>query len=290
MTSVFRARVQRRRARLPVRATARSSFVPWAELRAAGASAIVRCWNSLDALGDCPDEHFDLILADSSGGQHRSDRIKPPSKKYVGSQVKVAREDFAGDGRDQVAWAAWSASWLTEALRVTRDGGSLLTFIDWRQLGVAMEAVQRGDWILRAVVPWDKGEGCARPIVGGFRSGQCEYVLWATRGAHRRRGTKALPGCLRFPVLQREKFHITGKPVDLMRTLVQVAPAGGWILDPFAGSGTTLVAAEHEGRRALGLERVSGYVAKGRERLQALHVERTRQPALPMTMLGALCD
>lgn len=55
-------------------------------------------------------------------------------------------------------------------------------------------------------------------------------------------------------------LHPTVKPVKLMRYLVRlVTPLGGTVLDPFAGSGTTLLAAEMEGFRALGAELNSEY-------------------------------
>jgi hypothetical protein len=47
---------------------------------------------------------------------------------------------------------------------------------------------------------------------------------------------------VRFPVLQKDKFHMTGKPSALMRRLVEVVPPGARILDPFMGSDTTGVA------------------------------------------------
>jgi len=54
--------------------------------------------------------------------------------------------------------------------------------------------------------------------------------------------------------------HPTVKPVDLMRYLVRlVCPMDGLILDPFAGSGTTLVAAQAEHCRAIGVEREEQY-------------------------------
>jgi site-specific DNA-methyltransferase (adenine-specific) len=50
--------------------------------------------------------------------------------------------------------------------------------------------------------------------------------------------------------------HPTVKPVELMRWLVRlVTPPGGLVLDCFAGSGSTLVAARLEGLRSIGVER-----------------------------------
>jgi hypothetical protein len=55
--------------------------------------------------------------------------------------------------------------------------------------------------------------------------------------------------------------HPTVKPVAVMRWLIRlVAPPGGVVLDPFVGSGTTLVAAREEGMAAVGIERDAGYV------------------------------
>lgn len=55
--------------------------------------------------------------------------------------------------------------------------------------------------------------------------------------------------------------HPTVKPTALMQWLVRlVTPPGGTVLDPFAGSGTTLVAAKAEGFRAVGIEREAEYV------------------------------
>jgi site-specific DNA-methyltransferase (adenine-specific) len=55
--------------------------------------------------------------------------------------------------------------------------------------------------------------------------------------------------------------HPTVKPVALMRWLVRlVTPPGGTVLDPFAGSGTTLIAATLEGFDAIGIEMTDDYL------------------------------
>jgi len=64
-------------------------------------------------------------------------------------------------------------------------------------------------------------------------------------------------------------FHPTVKPVDLMRWLVRlVTPPNGTVLDPFAGSGTTLVAARLEGFAAIGIEMTADYLPIIEGRLQ----------------------
>jgi site-specific DNA-methyltransferase (adenine-specific) len=55
--------------------------------------------------------------------------------------------------------------------------------------------------------------------------------------------------------------HPTVKPVSVMRWLVRlVTPPGGVVLDPFAGSGTTLVAALLESRNGIGVELTEDYI------------------------------
>lgn len=62
--------------------------------------------------------------------------------------------------------------------------------------------------------------------------------------------------------------HPTVKPLDLMRYLVRlVTPPGGTVLEPFAGSGTTLEACVMEGFYAIGIELTDEYLPLIRQRL-----------------------
>jgi DNA modification methylase len=71
-------------------------------------------------------------------------------------------------------------------------------------------------------------------------------------------------------------IHPTVKPVELMRWLVRlVTPTGGMVLDPFAGSGTTGIAAVLEDRLFLGIEQVPEYVDIACARLTHWATERT---------------
>ena len=88
---------------------------------------------------------------------------------------------------------------------------------------------------------------------GGFRS--------ETSGQHLTRRDGGDPS----PV---GNHHPTVKPLELMRWLVRlVTPPTGLVLDPFAGSGTTAIAALREGLSFIGIEREVEYVAIARARI-----------------------
>ncbi len=231
--------------------------------------------DSLSILPTLQPGSFDAVITDppySSGGTHTTTRMASTTTKYVqggceeGAAAK-GRIAFPGDNRDQRSWTLWCSLWLSSCLRLVRPGGYCLFFIDWRQLPAASDALQAAGWIWRGVVAWNKGLSARAPNVHYFRH-QCEYIVWGTNGAIDRKlaGRGPWPGCLNYPVLQSDKHHQTGKPTALLRQLVQVVPEGSIILDPFAGSGTTLVAAVSENRRAVGIEMTEHYtrVAKGR--------------------------
>jgi DNA modification methylase len=66
--------------------------------------------------------------------------------------------------------------------------------------------------------------------------------------------------------------HPTVKPVDLMRWLIRlVTPADGVVLEPFAGSGTTVEACLREGRRCIAVEREADYLLLIQQRVRRLN-------------------
>lgn len=189
----------------------------------------------------------------SSGGQFRGDRMQRTSTKYIqwGSPL---RPEFSGDNRDQRAYLAWSTVWLAEALRSATPGSPCCLFSDWRQLPTTSDAIQCGGWIYRGIVPWDKGGG-VRPSPPGRFTSQAEFVVWGSAGPMVDQPTVGfLPGIYKHAVRAADKFHIAGKPSRLMRDIVKICPPGGTVLDPFAGSGSTGVAALEMGRHFIGVE------------------------------------
>jgi site-specific DNA-methyltransferase (adenine-specific) len=66
--------------------------------------------------------------------------------------------------------------------------------------------------------------------------------------------------------LQADSGHPHAKPLDVLRPLLEAAPSGT-VLDPFMGSGSTLLAARQLGRRAIGIEISEEFCQRAVERL-----------------------
>ena len=225
--------------------------------------------------GDCmslmstmPDGSYDAVITDppyATGGTSSAARAQDPRVKYQSSTALKYYPTFANDCRDQRTHLMWSVRWMEQALRLTRPGGWLMVFSDWRQLPITSDALQIAGWTWRGIIPWDKTE-CCRPQLGTYRN-QAEYVLTATRGGIDKSVRLCPPGVVREPIRARDKLHLTGKPVPVMEHLMTILPSGSRILDPFAGSGTTLVAARNKGHTAVGIELSSDYHRIATDRL-----------------------
>ncbi|WP_031421399.1 DNA-methyltransferase [Xanthomonas euvesicatoria] len=212
---------------------------------------------------------FDALITDppyASGGLTAAARARSPSTKYCRDG---GHADFVGDERDQRSHLKWMHLWLSECARVLKDGAPVLLFTDWRQLPLTTDALQIAGFTWRGITVWDKTEG-VRPQLGRFRN-QAEYIVWGSKGnMPLDRRAPVLPGVIRESVRKADKHHLTGKPTELMRQLVRICEAGGRVLDPFAGSGTTLIAAQLEGYNWTGVEITRHYASSAISRLSEL--------------------
>lgn len=230
--------------------------------------------DALEWLRNLPPGEAGAVVTDppySSGGLHRGDRAGSSVTKYCKDKdFDPINDAFDGDNRDQRSFALWMSLWAEAALAATVRGGAFLCFCDWRQIGAVVDAVQVAGWVYRGIAVWHKPPGRSRPRMGGPWNDQ-EYVIWSTRGSVPSERAKAIgcrPGVIPCAT-PADKQHPTQKPVDIMRELVQYALPGELVIDPFAGSGTTGVAAVLEGRRFAGCESTSVYADLARSRIAA---------------------
>jgi site-specific DNA-methyltransferase (adenine-specific) len=141
-------------------------------------------------------------------------------------------------------------------------------FIDWRQLPSMTDALQWAGWLWRGTLVWDKIN--SRPQRGRFRQ-QAEFIVWGSNGhMPSDRAAPILPGVFRqvMPAMPK-RIHQTEKPLGVMRDIVRIVEPGGIILDPFAGAGTTVLAAKLEGYPSVGVELSRHYAGAAKERVEA---------------------
>lgn len=227
------------------------------------------CGDALREMQRMDDGVFDAILTDppyASGAMTKSGREQATSRKYTAGKGRCPYPDFAGDQMDQRSWGHFLRDVLREGLRVCKPGAVCVLTIDWRQLPALTDALQQAGWIWRGTAVWDKVN--SRPQKGRFRQ-QAEFLVWGSKGAlPLDRPVPVLPGVFAAAVEAKGRQHQTQKPLALMREVVKICVPGGRVLDPFAGSGTTLVAAREQGLDAVGIEAVPEIYRAAKARLE----------------------
>lgn len=132
---------------------------------------------------------------------------------------------------------------------------------------------------LRQVLVWHKpaDAGVVGSIIGFRRDAEPIYVvgIWPQRDVLWSSVLRSRMNQFRGHAAA-ETGHPHSKPVDLMRQLLGACPPG-IVLDPFMGSGSTLIAAKMHGRQSIGVEIEEHYCEIAAKRLQ--------QEVLPLEML-----
>lgn len=211
----------------------------------------------------------DAVITDppySSGGLHSGAKKRSTRSKYLGDDAKATQPEFEGDSKDQRANTLWTSYWLADSKTLAKPGAIIGLFTDWRQLPTMTDSLQMANVIWRGVFPWSKPNGRRTQ---GRLANTAEYFVWGTNGARALEQGATLAGHWVQNNVNRDKLHQTQKPLELMEYLCETAAPGQTILDPFAGSGTTLLAAANTGRKAVGVEMSEEYCEIIAKRLEA---------------------
>lgn len=215
----------------------------------------------------------------------------PPYNKQEtnhGWLVKAVKYKDASDKRDEAAYQEEQVAVLNELYRVMKPGGSF--FYNHKVRTVRGEMLHpimwlsKTDWSIRQEIVWD------RRIAGNIRGWRFwqvdERIYWlqkpACDGAKGKIGKELEPrhaklsSVWRFPP-ERDNPHPAPFPLILpVRAISAVMPdEKGLVIDPYCGSGTTLVAAKLLGHEWLGIDLSPEYLEMSRERLAKCEEERS---------------
>jgi len=115
--------------------------------------------------------------------------------------------------------------------------------------------------------------------------GNCEYglLLYRDKLPKFRNNGKMIFNCMDWPRdNESEKIHPTQKPIELLKMLIEIfTDPGDVVIDPVAGSCSTIVAAERIGRKGYGFEIKKEFYTKGKA-----WIEEERQTAAEIKELG----
>lgn len=192
---------------------------------------------------------LDRVMAESSADLVFTD--PPYGVSYEGGAgTRRKRERLAGDDGDIYA------AFIPLLAGVVDPRAALYLWFAGREARAASVALEEAGWTVRSLLVWNK----LNPHYGAYtaqylqRHEVCFY-------AHRRGASPQWFGPSNevsvWDIAQptRNELHPTQKPVDLARRALRNSSApGALVLDPFLGSGSTLVAGEEMGRRCYAVE------------------------------------
>lgn len=147
----------------------------------------------------------------------------------------------------------WFEKIVSECARILADGSHAYFFCADTTLP-DMQVLVRRHLSFKNVLVWRKGNWTAGDL-GGAYGKECEFVIFAQKGRRELIGGRP-SSYLSYPRVDPDKaIHSCQKPVPLMSFLIEHSTYPGEVVcDPFAGSGSTAIAALNLGRKFIGWE------------------------------------
>jgi modification methylase len=252
--------------------------------------------DSIDILRSLPDNFADLVFADPPYNlQLGGDLTRPDNSRVDGVDDDWDKFGSFGD------YDAFTRDWLTEARRILKPDGAIWVIGSYHNIfRVGASLQDLGFWLLNDVI-WVKSN--PMPNFRGTRfTNAHETLIWASKSKDSRptfnysalktanddlqmRSDWFLPICTgneRLKGASGAKVHPTQKPEALLyRVMLATTNPGDIVVDPFFGSGTTGAVAKMLGRRFIGIDRDTDYIAAAAKRIDA--VKPVETPALEVT-------
>jgi site-specific DNA-methyltransferase (adenine-specific) len=259
--------------------------------------------DNLAAMRTLPDESMQLVYLDppfnTGRTQHRrtTRSVRDPDGAHLGfTGTSYTRTVEALSSYDDTFADYWAflAPRLIEAHRLLRDDGTLYLHLDWREAHyakVALDALFGRECFLNELIwAYDYGAKSRRrwptkhdtilvyvknPATYYFDSEAVDREPYMAPGlvTPEKAARGKLPTDVWWhtivPTTGAEKTgYPTQKPLGILRRIVQASSReGDWVLDPFAGSGTTAAAARALGRRSISIDANPDAVAVAARRL-----------------------
>jgi DNA modification methylase len=194
---------------------------------------------------------------------------------HASGKGKTAHREFpmAAGEMTEVEFTDFLHQMLAHLGTNCREGGLIYSCMDWRHMAEMLAAARETDLELLNLCVWAKTNGgmgtlyrSRHELVFVFRNGSLPNLnnVQLGRFGRNRSNVWNYPGANSFPRNKQKPridLHPTAKPVALVAdAILDCTKRDDIVLDPFLGSGTTILAAERTGRRCYGTELDLQYV------------------------------
>ena len=226
-------------------------------------------------VGDCTDA---AVVARVMGGERaRLVWTDPPYGVAVGDKNKflnsIARsnrveENLINDTLDEAGLAALLAASFDNALAACTAGAAWYVAAPPGPLHLVFGQALKDRGIWRQIIHWVKNNATFAPLGVDYHwQEEPMFYGWTPGAAHRFYGGRKQTTVWEIDRPTKSPEHPTMKPLELVeRAVTNSSQSGEIVLDPFLGSGTTLIACERLGRRCRAVEISPGYVAVALQR------------------------
>jgi DNA modification methylase len=236
------------------------------------------CGSSLEA------SSYEALMGDERARMVFTDPpFNVPIKGHVSGLGKKQHREFAmaSGEMDRASFTEFLRTAFTHMATFSADGSIHQVCMDWRHMREILDAAE-GLFELKNLCVWNKdnaGMGSLyrskHELVFVFKKGGAAHVNNVELGRHGRNRSNVwdYPGQNTFHRNRTDDLaaHPTVKPVALVADAIRdVTERGTIVLDPFNGSGTTILAAEKTGRRARTIELDPAYVDVAIRRWEAM--------------------
>ena len=212
-----------------------------------------------------------------------------PVKGHVSGLGKVQHREFAmasGEMTDG-EFERFLETVFQNLAKFTADGAIHYYCMDWRHIEELQAAARSAKLSLQNLCVWVKSNGgmgslyrSRHELIFVYKNGTAPHTNNVELGKNGRNRTNVweYPGMTAFGAKRDAELamHPTVKPVEMVAdALLDCSKPGDVILDPFSGSGTTLVAAESVGRICCAIELDPYYVDTAVKRLAGVAGAKT---------------